>query len=135
MKKRVLSLGILGLLATSVQAGSDPSGEDIERFAREQAKAIAGARDMVGKDAHGRVQWAGIRVEEQRVCDHGRLNDAGRRLLQEGQHFAQVHQVRLVVYTPTGCEQGVRLEAAAMAKNAEVRPNALIDNCHMVIAK
>lgn len=129
MKERLLLLIMLGLFSGAALA--DASDANLGQFAHEQAERMTGATEVTGKDTQGQVKWAAVSIKEKQVCQHGQLNEAGRKLLQDGQHFAKTHHARLVVYTPAACANEVHQAATA----AEVRQNPIADNCYMVIAK
>lgn len=130
----VFAVTSLAMAALPVRAA--PPSPAMEEVAQDLAQSVPDARSSVGRDAQGQANWAGIWLDEKQVCDQGKLNPAGRRIVQAGQRYARDNGARLTLFTPPESEQVVRRDMANVAPEAAVRANAMIGrHCYLVISK
>lgn len=124
----------LAMLAAPARAGEPASG--MAEVAQGLAQSVQGAKSTVGRDEQGQAKWAGVWMDEKQVCDQGKLNPAGQRIVQAGQRYSRDHGARLTLFTPPESEQAVRRDMDGIAPEATVRRNALIGrHCYLVISK
>ncbi len=136
MFKSVLIFTIAGLVLSALPSVAAQPINDVEEVVRGMAQSVPDARNSVGRDAQGQAKWAGIWMDEKQVCDQGKLNPAGQRVVQAGQRYARDNGARLTLFTPPESEQVVRRDMAEIAPEATVRRNTMIGrHCYLVISK
>ncbi len=135
MFKSMSVIGFTSLVMSSFPALAAPTGEMAE-VVQGMALSVQDSTSSVGRDAQGQAKWAGIWMDEKQVCDQGKLNPAGQRIVQAGQRYSRDNGAKLTLFTPSESEQAVRRDMAELAPEATVRRNDLIGrHCYLVISK
>ena len=127
---------IFSLAASAIPAVAAEPANDVMAVAQGLALSVQGARSAAGRDAQGQVKWAGVWMDENQVCDQGKLNPAGQRVVQAGQRYVHDNGARMTLFTPPESAPSIGREMAGIAPEAVVQPNALIGrHCYLVISK
>ncbi len=137
MFKSMWVIGFTSLVMASLPTHAAPENTgDMAEVVQVMAQSVQDSTSSVGRDAQGQAKWAGIWMDEQQVCDQGKLNPAGQRIVQAGQRYSRDNGAKLTLFTPSESEQAVRRDMAELAPEAMVRRNALIGrHCYLVISK
>ena len=139
MFKSALIFAATTLVMSAVPARAEQAN-DMADIAQGMAQSVHDAKSTVGRDAQGQAKWAGVWMDEKQVCDQGKLNPTGQRIVQAGQRYSRDHGAKLTLFTPPESEQGVRHDmaddVAKIAPEAAVRRNDMIGrHCYLVISK
>ncbi len=136
MFKSVLIFVVSGLALSALPVLAAEPTSEVEDVVRGMAQSVQDARGVAGKYLQGQVKWAGVWMEERQVCDQGKLNPTGQRIVQAGQRYSHDSGARLTLFTPPESEPAVRRDVAEIAPEVTVRGNAMIGHhCYLVISK
>jgi len=122
MNKSAWVFVVASLVLSAVPAvATEPANEvanEVAEVAQGMAQSVPGARSAEGRDAQGQAKWAGVWMDEILVCDQGKLNPAGQRIVQAGQGYSHDNGARLTLFTPPESAQSISQEVAGIALEA-----------------